>query len=160
MFWLKSTTTGIGQKCHLTQAVFSACLLSRDSRNARIKWYRFRLSSRHCTFKTVVKCIYLARKKWGWKSERCHVRTSNWEIRCGLYTSLLLWSETLTFSFPLPPSIFQPALLRRTMKMHHSVFFQDVTAIWWSNWPQRAIQPFPSEIQKIFFLLLETDRRH
>lgn len=103
MFWLKSTTTEIGQKCNLAQAAFSVCLLSRDTGNARIKWYRFRLSLRHCTFKTVVKCIYLARKKWGWKSERCHVSTSNWEIRCGLYGNLLLWSETLTFSFPLPP---------------------------------------------------------
>lgn len=111
MFWLKSTTTGIGQKCHLPQAVLSACLLSRDTGNARIKWYRFRLSSRHCAFKTVVKYIYLARKKWSWKSERCHVSTSNWEIRCGLYASLLLWSVTLTFSFPLPPSLLSSNLL-------------------------------------------------
>lgn len=85
-------------------SIFCLPELARDTGNAGIKWYGFRLSSRHCTFKTVVKCICLARKKRGWRSKRCHVSTSNWEIGCGLYASLFLWSETLTFSFPLPPS--------------------------------------------------------
>lgn len=36
-------------------SVFSVCLLSRDTRNARIKWYGLKLTSRHCAFKIVMK---------------------------------------------------------------------------------------------------------
>lgn len=113
IFWLKSTTTWTGQKRHLSQAVFSVCLLSRDARNARIKWYGFRQSSRHCAFKTLMKWIYLARKKWGWQNEKYHVSTFNWEVRCGLFASLLLWSGTPTFPFPLPPSCHPTCLAEK-----------------------------------------------